>query len=112
MTGVSRTKVDIVERVMNEAGFTKAESFDHVEALLSIIEHTLADGETLNISGFGNFVVNEKKECRGRNPLSGVEITTDARRVLTFKPSMVLLIVTLNDLLFLDYFDHLSTFPQ
>jgi integration host factor subunit alpha len=90
MTGVSMTKVDIAERVMSETGFTKAESFDHVEALLSIIKDTLADGETLKISGFGNFVVKEKNNRRGRNPQTGEEITIDARRVLIFKPTMIL----------------------
>ena len=50
----------------------------------------LAEGEKIKISGFGNFVVREKKPRPGRNPQTGTEITIDARRVLTFKPSPVL----------------------
>jgi integration host factor subunit alpha len=84
------TKADIVERIANENGFTKAESIDHVEALLQIIKDTLADGETLKVSGFGSFIVKDKNHRRGRNPQTGEELTIEARRVLTFKASMML----------------------
>jgi len=84
------TKADIAERIANENGFTKLESIDLVESVLSIIKDTLADGETLKISGFGNFVVKEKRDRRGRNPQTGEEITIDARKVLTFRPSRML----------------------
>lgn len=84
------TKADIVDRVASESGFTKQESFDLVESVLSIIKDTLADGETVKISGFGNFVPKEKDDRRGRNPQTGEEITIDASRVLTFKPSAML----------------------
>ena len=47
-------------------------------------------GEKIKISGFGNFVVRDKKARVGRNPQTGEEITISARRVLTFKPSLVL----------------------
>jgi integration host factor subunit alpha len=50
----------------------------------------LEKGEKIKISGFGNFVVKEKKSRRGRNPQSGQEIEITARRVLTFKSSQVL----------------------
>ena len=50
----------------------------------------LAKGEKIKISGFGNFVVKEKKSRRGRNPQTGDEIRISARRVLTFKSSQVL----------------------
>jgi len=84
------TKADIAQRITNGSEFTKLESFDLVESVLSIMKDTLADGETLKISGFGNFVVKEKSDRRGRNPQTGEEITIEARRVLTFKPSKML----------------------
>ena len=84
------TKADIIERIATQIGFTKVESSDLVESVISIIKDTLADGDTLKISGFGNFVVKEKRDRRGRNPITGEEITIDARRVLTFKPSGLL----------------------
>ena len=44
----------------------------------------------LKISGFGNFVVRDKNSRKGRNPQTGQEILLEARKVLTFKPSLVL----------------------
>jgi len=84
------TKADIVERITNESGFTRMESMDLIESVLEIIKDTLESGETLKISGFGNFVVKEKSDRRGRNPQTGEEINIEARKVLTFKPSAML----------------------
>jgi integration host factor subunit alpha len=84
------TKADIAEYLANQNGVTKQESMELVESVLSIIKDTLANGETLKISGFGNFVVKDKTDRRGRNPQTGEDITIDARKVLTFKPSGML----------------------
>jgi integration host factor subunit alpha len=84
------TKAEIVERIATGNGFTKLESMDLVESVLSIIKDTLASGENLKVSGFGNFVVKEKNDRRGRNPQTGEDITIEARRILTFKPSAML----------------------
>jgi integration host factor subunit alpha len=85
------TKADIVENVYEKlGGFTKKEAADMVDVVFETIKDTLADGEKLKISGFGNFVVRSKRERVGRNPQTGEEITISARRVLTFKPSQVL----------------------
>jgi integration host factor subunit alpha len=54
------------------------------------MKETLEKGEKIKISGFGNFIVREKKPRKGRNPKTGLELTISARRVLTFKPSRLL----------------------
>lgn len=84
------TKADIADRIQTCTGMTKKESIEALETVLSIMKATLEQGETLKISGFGNFVVKEKKDRRGRNPQTGESITINARRILTFKPSGVL----------------------
>jgi integration host factor subunit alpha len=85
------TKADIIERVYNNLdGFSKKESAEIVELVLETIKRTLERGEKIKISGFGNFVVNQKMERIGRNPQTGEEITIAPRKVLTFKPSQVL----------------------
>ena len=90
------TKADIVEHIYERVGFSKKESAELVERVFDIIKDTLSRGEKVKISGFGNFVVREKNARKGRNPQTGEEIRLDARRVLTFKPSLVLKTV-LND---------------
>ena len=85
------TKADIIEAVYEKVGgFSKKEAAEIVEAVFNSIKETLELGEKIKISGFGNFVVREKKARIGRNPQTGEEITISARRVLTFKPSQVL----------------------
>ena len=84
------TKADIVEKVYQKIGFSKKEASELVEMVFSGLKNVLRDGDKVKISGFGNFVVREKKERVGRNPQTGEQIKISARRVLTFRPSQVL----------------------
>lgn len=85
------TKAEIVELVYDKLGsFSKKECAGLVDLTLEIVKETLEAGETVKISGFGNFVVRKKRDRVGRNPQNGEEILIRARRVLTFKPSQVL----------------------
>ena len=85
------TKADIVERVYEKVGgFSKKEAAEIVDAVFQMIKQTLASNEKIKISGFGNFVVREKKERMGRNPQTGQPIVIAKRRVLNFKPSQVM----------------------
>jgi integration host factor subunit alpha len=84
------TKADIIESVYKKVGFSKKESAEIVEMVFDTIKETLERGEKIKISGFGNFVVRDKKSRVGRNPQTGKEIEISARRVLTFRPSQVL----------------------
>ena len=84
------TKADIVEKIYEKVGFSKKESAELVETVFDLIKTTLEDGDKIKIAGFGNFVVKEKSDRRGRNPQTGEEITIVARKILTFKPSQVL----------------------
>ena len=84
------TKADIIESVYEQVGFSKKEAAEIVEMVFDTIKETLERGEKIKISGFGNFLVRDKKSRVGRNPQTGKEIEISARRVLTFRPSQVL----------------------
>ncbi|MCX5833073.1 MAG: integration host factor subunit alpha [Deltaproteobacteria bacterium] len=84
------TKIDIIQNVCDKLGFSKKDSAKIVESVFDVMKDHLEKGEKIKISGFGNFMVKEKKSRRGRNPQSGQEIEITARRVLTFKSSQVL----------------------
>jgi len=84
------TKADIIESVYEKVGFSKKEAAEIVEMVFDTIKETLERGEKIKISGFGNFLVRDKKSRVGRNPQTGEEIEISARRVLTFRPSQVL----------------------
>ncbi len=81
------TKAQIIESFQNNLGFTKNQSSEIIESILSIIKDALADSEDVLISGFGKFCVNQKKERRGRNPATGDDMMLAPRKVVTFKCS-------------------------
>ena len=84
------TKLDIVQNVTDKLGLSKRDSTRIVESVFEIMKEQLSKGNTVKISGFGNFVVKSKKARKGRNPQTGVEMEISARKVLTFKCSNVL----------------------
>jgi integration host factor subunit alpha len=87
---MTMTKADLVDRIYEKAGYPKKDATEVVESVFELLKQCLAQGEKVKISGFGNFVVNEKQPRRGRNPQTGDEIIISGRRVLTFKASHVL----------------------
>jgi integration host factor subunit alpha len=87
---VAMTKADIVEALYEKVGFSKKEAADLVELVFETIKTTLAQSQKIKISGFGNFVVREKRSRIGRNPQTGETIEISARKVTTFRPSQVL----------------------
>jgi integration host factor subunit alpha len=84
------TKADLVDLIYERVGYSKKEAGAVVEEVFAIIRDGLCGGEKVKISGFGCFVVNQKKSRRGRNPQTGEPITIGSRRVLSFKASQVL----------------------
>ena len=71
-------------------GLSRAESLDLVEQILATMCTAMADGENVKISGFGSFILRDKRERVGRNPKTGVEVPITPRRVMTFRASQKL----------------------
>jgi len=84
------TKIDIIEKIAAKCGFSKLEAAEIVESIFEHIKGTLGSGENVKISGFGNFVLRDKKPRRGRNPQTGEAMEITGRRVMSFKVSQVL----------------------
>ncbi len=85
------TKFELVQAVYSKlGGFSKKEAADLVDLIFELMKETLGRGETIKVSGFGNFVLRDKRERQGRNPQTGDPIVISSRRVLTFKPSQLL----------------------
>ena len=62
------TRADLAETINRKMGFSRAESLAMVEAILAKMCGAMADGENVKISGFGSFILRDKKERIGRNP--------------------------------------------
>ena len=85
------TKNDIVAAIHGRVGgFSKKEAADIVDLVFETVKETLGRGEKIKISGFGNLVLRDKRQRRGRNPQTGQPLTITERRVLTFKASQIL----------------------
>jgi len=84
------TRADLAETINRKLGFSRAESLALVESILAHMCSAMSHGENVKISGFGSFVLRDKKERVGRNPKTGIEVPITPRRVLTFRASQKL----------------------
>ncbi len=84
------TRADLAETISRKMGFSRAESLDFVESILRHMCSAMTNGENVKVSGFGSFVLRDKKERIGRNPKTGVEVPITPRRVMTFRSSQIL----------------------
>ncbi|ROH84531.1 integration host factor subunit alpha [Pseudomethylobacillus aquaticus] len=84
------TKADLADLLFERVGLNKREAKDMVEAFFEEIRVALEAGDSVKLSGFGNFELRQKSERPGRNPKTGEEIPITARRVVTFHTSQKL----------------------
>jgi integration host factor subunit alpha len=84
------TKAELAEMLFDQVGLNKRESKDMVETFFDEIRGALERGESVKLSGFGNFQLRDKPQRPGRNPKTGEEIPISARRVVTFHASQKL----------------------
>ena len=67
-------------------GLTKAKSTETLDAIVSVIEKALSNGEKVNLVGFGSWETSQRKERVARNPKTGEEVKVPAKTVARFKP--------------------------
>jgi len=84
------TKAELAELLFEQVGLNKREAKDMVETFFDEIRNALERGETVKLSGFGNFQLRDKPQRPGRNPKTGEAIPITARRVVTFHASQKL----------------------
>ena len=82
-------KADIIRAIEMRLGLSHKEASAQVEGILSLIKSSLTDGDSVLISGFGQWKAREKKSRIGRNPKTKEEYEISPRRVVTFYPSNV-----------------------
>ena len=84
---MTMTKADIVERIYEKVGFSKKEASEVVDSIFEIIKSHLEHGEKVKISGFGNFVVHQKRPRKGRNPQTGERSSSAAAACSASRPA-------------------------
>jgi len=83
------TKADLVEQVAEAIGpgITKKDCALVVDGFLNAVKLALANGENIEIRGFGTFKIRHRKTRMARNPRTGSPVEVSARPVPVFKPS-------------------------
>ena len=86
------TRADLLDAVAGKCpSLSRSEARGVFEMALEEMAGSLTRGEPVKLRSFGLFSVRAKRERIGRNPRTGAEVPITPRRVLTFKPSPVLL---------------------
>jgi integration host factor subunit alpha len=81
------TKAQLAQMLFEQIGLNKRESKDTIDAFFNLVADSLAEGNDVKITGFGNFQIRTKAPRPGRNPRTGEAIPIRARRVVTFHAS-------------------------
>jgi len=81
------TKAQLADALFEQLGLNKREAKDFVDAFFEILSAELVQGNSVKISGFGNFEVHTKTARPGRNPQTGEPVVIAARQVVTFRAS-------------------------
>lgn len=84
------TKAELVVKIAEKANLTKADAERALNSFLDTVEGTLVKDGKLTLTGFGTFVVDERKARVGRNPRTGAEIKIPATKVVKFRPGKIL----------------------
>ena len=83
-------KAELINAVAEKAGLSKKDTETVVNATIDVIAGTLADGDKVQLVGFGAFEVKSRAERTGRNPKTKEEIKIPASKVPVFKPGKAL----------------------
>ncbi len=83
-------KADIIEKVQETLGGTKADAERAVETMINSIVETLKDGNEVSIAGLGIFSAKMRNARTARNPRTGEAIEVPAMRVPKFRAAKAL----------------------
>ena len=78
-------KSDLISKMAEKSEMTKKDSEKALKALIESVEEALANGDKVQLVGFGTFEVKERKEKIGRNPRTREEIKIPASKTPGFK---------------------------
>ena len=84
------TKVELIAAVAENAGLSKKDAEQAVNATVEAITKALAAGDKVSLVGFGTFETRERPARKGRTPRTKEEITIPATPTPAFKAGKAL----------------------
>ena len=83
-------KTELIAAAAEKAGLSKKDTEKVVNAAFDVITEALAQGDKVQLVGFGAFEVRERGERIGRNPQTKEEIKIPASKAPVFKAGKAL----------------------
>lgn len=78
-------KSGLIEAISQETKLPQREACAIINTILDLMTETLADGDSIELRGFGSFVIKEYKSYQGRNPKTGQKIKVAPKKLPFFK---------------------------
>lgn len=78
-------KAQLIDAIATKADLSKASAARALDAFTGAVTDTLAAGDKVSLTGFGNFEVKARSERQGRNPATGEAMTIAASKLPAFK---------------------------
>lgn len=88
--GIILNKAELITSMAEKSGLTKKDSEKALNAFIESVEETLAQGEKVQLVGFGTFESRRRNARKGRNPQTGEEIDIPAANMPAFKAGKAL----------------------
>lgn len=80
-------KRELIDEMAKAAGITKKQASVALDTFISRTKYGLRKDGKVAMTGFGTFVVSERKARKSINPLTGKEIKIKPKRAVTFRAS-------------------------
>lgn len=77
-------KTELIDAVAAAAGGTKSQTAETVDALIAVVKDAVANGDTVQLVGFGSFGSGKRAARDGRNPKTGETIKIAAAKTVKF----------------------------
>jgi integration host factor subunit beta len=76
---------DLINALKDEAALSRKDAGKVVDTFFDALKETLANGDRIEIRGFGSFSVKHYKPYVGRNPKTGAQIHVTSKKLPFFK---------------------------
>lgn len=84
------TKKEMVIHIANETKIKQIDVKKVIQHGLDYIIKVLADGKRIELRNFGVFKVKSRRSRIGRNPRTGETVSVPPRKVVVFRPGLVM----------------------
>lgn len=82
---IPMTKAELVERIAHKINLTKKDTERVVNIVFGSIMSSLAEGDKVELRGFGSFRARSRSSRAGRNPRTGAPVAIPSKKVPFFK---------------------------